>query len=123
MGFPHARTIIEVKRHVTVKKSGQKNEGYRVYLSSDPAITHDKALGFIRRRWAVENKNHHPRDASFGEDKCRCRVRHTAANLSLLRGAVLTLWRRYTPLLPATAFRDRNRKKFASIHKLLTSPQ
>ena len=48
----------------------------------------------VRARWGIENKNHHPRDATWLEDKTRARTGHTAANLTLLRGLVLIWWRR-----------------------------
>ncbi len=64
----------------------------------------------IRTRWNVENKNHHPRDATFAEDRSRCRTGNTTANLALLRGAVISLWRRNYPEETAPAFIFRNQR-------------
>ena len=44
------------------------------------------------------------------EDKCRCRTGHTAANLALLRGVALKIWRKSRPKLTASNFIRSNNK-------------
>lgn len=127
LDFPHARKLIEVIRHCIEKKDLSTNgaeppkmtQGRRLYLSSDPDLNPQLALTWIRQRWSVENKNHHVRDTAFNEDACRCRVGNSAANLALLRGAVLNLWRKHAPDLPARAFLARNEKNLASLMRFL----
>jgi|TARA_B110000967_G_scaffold90039_1_gene92680 predicted transposase YbfD/YdcC len=43
----------------------------------------------MRERWSAKNKNHHPRDATMLEDKCRSRTKDTAANFKQLQGATV----------------------------------
>lgn len=69
--------------------------------------------------WGIENKNHHPRDATWLEDKTRARTGHTAANLARLRGIVLIGWRRRHPTLCAPAFVLRNQRRLpTALHEL-----
>jgi predicted transposase YbfD/YdcC len=121
--FPCVRSVIEIARQSTNKKTGATTNGRRLYLSSQAKQPPRSVLNQIRQRWNVENKNHHPRDATFLEDKCRCRTKNTAANLALLRGAVLCLWKRTQPSTPATRFVQRNRMKLDEIIGLIDQNQ
>jgi predicted transposase YbfD/YdcC len=94
VNFPCIHSVAEIHRDSTVKKTKVRSLGQRIYLSSRPKEPSATILEKVRLRWNVENKNHHPRDATFLEDKCRCRTRNTAANLALLRGAVLMIWKK-----------------------------
>jgi hypothetical protein len=73
----------------------------------------------VRLRWSIENKNHHPRDATWLEDKTRAYTGNTAANLALLRGAVLVLWRRTAPDTPAPEFITKNQRRPHAILRTL----
>jgi hypothetical protein len=57
------------------------------------------------------------------EDKCRCRTGNTAANLALLRGAVLKIWKTTRSDLPAPAFVLRNQRKLDEIISLMEKNQ
>jgi hypothetical protein len=57
------------------------------------------------------------------EDKCRCRTRHTAANLALLRGTALKIWRKSKPKLPAPDFIRTNQRNIDGIIALTTKNQ
>ena len=46
-----------------------------------------------RGHWMIENGNHHPRDASLGEDACRVRVRHAPANNAIMNNIALAIVR------------------------------
>lgn len=111
IGFPCIRRIIEVKRESTQKRTSHSTRGRRLFMTDSAEGTPLELLTDIRMRWNIENKNHHPRDATFLEDKSRCRTGHTTANLALLRGASLTLWRRTMPEAPAPAFAHRVERK------------
>ena len=111
LNFPCCYTVIDIERKVTKKKTGEQTTGRRRFITSSPDISLEKAYLYIRTRWNIENKNHHPRDATFGEDKARCRTGNTTANLALLRGAVLCLWRKHAPKKPAPAFIQKNLTK------------
>ena len=91
VNFPYIRSVAQIDRRSTEKKTGKQTHGQRIYLNSRPTEPPAQILHKIRERWSVENKNHHRRDATMLEDKCRCRTRNTAANLALLRGATLMI--------------------------------
>jgi len=123
VNFPCVFSVAEIHRRSTEKKSGQKSEGQRIYLSSRESETPAKILQKVRDRWSVENKNHHPRDAILLEDKCRCRTGNTAANLALLRGAVLLLWKKTKPNRTAADFIRSNQRNVDAQIGLLNKNQ
>lgn len=97
------------------------SSGRRLFVLSEP-LSPSEALRAARGRWGIENKNHHPRDATWLEDKTRARTGHTAANLALLRGLVLIWWRHRHPELCAPAFILRNQRRLpAAIRELSQS--
>ncbi len=108
--FPHAAQVVEITRESTRKKTGETTTGRRLFVLSEPLSTRDCLLA-CRGRWGVENKNHHPRDATWLEDKTRAAAGHTAANLTLLRGLVLVWWRQRHPQLSAPRFIARNQAR------------
>jgi hypothetical protein len=105
--FPHAAQVVELTRESTCKKTGETTTGRRYFLLTEPLGARDCLLA-CRGRWGVENKNHHPRDATWLEDKTRAAAGHTAANLTLLRGLVLVWWRQKHPQLSGPQFVARN---------------
>jgi len=121
LGFVHAAQSLEIKRESTAKSTGLTTSGRRVFLLSEPLTPLD-GLFAARARWGIENKNHHPRDATWLEDKTRARTGHTAANLALLRGVVLIWWRRRHPQLCAPAFIMRNNRHLPSALRELYQP-
>ena len=110
LGFPHAAQVVEITRESTRKKTGETTTGRRLFVLSEPLSPRDCLLA-CRGRWGVENKNHHPRDATWLEDKTRAAAGHTAANLTLLRGLVLVWWRKNHPQLSAPLFIARNQAR------------
>ena len=121
LGFVHAAQLVEIRRASTCKPTGVASDGRRVFVASEP-LTPADALAAARARWGIENKNHHPRDATWLEDKTRARTGHTAANLALLRGIVLIWWRRRHPQLCAPAFVLRNQRHLPTALRELFQP-
>ncbi len=121
IGFVHAAQLIEVKRHSLEKSSAISSDGRRVFVASE-VLTDADALLAVRMHWGIENKNHHPRDATWLEDKTRARTGHTASNLALLRGLVLIWWRRRHPSLCAPAFVLRNQRRLPTALRELFQP-
>jgi predicted transposase YbfD/YdcC len=121
LGFVHAAQLLEIKRDSTKKSTGVTTTGRRVFVLSEQ-LTPADALRAARARWGIENKNHHPRDATWLEDKTRARTGHTAANLALLRGVVLIGWRRCRPKLCAPAFINQNNRHLSSAIRDLFQP-
>ena len=123
LNFPHAATLIEVVRETTSKKTSRQSTGRRLFVCSRPGLSPSEALALVRRRWGIENRNHHPRIAAFLENKCRCLTANTAANLALLRGAVLIIWKSTSPTLPAAAFTSRCLRKLDATIKAIRTNQ
>jgi hypothetical protein len=118
LGFPHAAQVVEITRESTRKKTGETTTGCRRFVLSEPLSARDGLLA-CRGRWGVENKNHHPRDATWLEDKTRAAAGHTAANLMLLRGLALVWWRKNHSQLSAPQFLARNQtRRSAALHEL-----
>ncbi len=63
------------------------------YVSSrDPTdLSPPQFLSKIRNHWAIENKNHYPRDRFFDEDRCMIRNHNAARILAACRQLVLSL--------------------------------
>ncbi|MBT62626.1 MAG: hypothetical protein CML13_05370 [Puniceicoccaceae bacterium] len=123
VGFPCIQSVAEIRRQSTDKKTGQQTNGQRIYLSSRAGEPPARILQKIRDRWSVENKNHHPRDATLLEDKCRCRTGNTAANLALLRGVTLKIWKKAKPQRTAPDFIRSNQRKIDALIALMNRNQ
>jgi len=91
VGFPHAAQAIYVRSVCVRKRDGLTSTNTHYYLCSSSAaqISAKRLAQTIRSHWMIENGNHYRRDATWDEDACRCRRGRTAANLALLRGALL----------------------------------
>ena len=123
VGFPCVHSVAQIHRHCTNKKTSEQTRGERIYLSSRSSEPPAKILQRIRDRWSVENKNHHPRDATLNEDKCRCRKGNTAANLALIRGATLLIWKKSKPKRTAADFIRSNQRNIDAQISLLNKNQ
>lgn len=119
LGFPHAAQVVEIARESTKKKTGETSTGRRLFVLSEPLRPLDAYLAG-RMRWGIENKNHHPRDGTWLEDKTRAAAGHTAANLTLLRGLVLMWWRKAHSQSTGPQFKERHQaQRSAALRELL----
>lgn len=77
------------------------------YITSLPpeAAGPDRLLRLIRGHWRIENRLHHVRDVSAGEDACRVRTGSAPEVLAGLRNASLTVLRADGHRNIAAAFR------------------
>jgi hypothetical protein len=75
---------LHATRHSTRKRDGLTTAGRRLFACT-AMLSPAKAARIGRARWAVENRNHHPRDAALRENQTRCRTGHSAATLALSR--------------------------------------
>ncbi len=102
--WPHLAQACRVERQRVVLTAGGRiadaSREVTYYITSRPAARADaRALAhFIRGHWGMENKAHHVRDVTFGEDGCQIRtgtapeVRAACLNVisTLLRRAGMT---------------------------------
>lgn len=91
----HIKAVIAVERVTQIFNTKQKQYNTRkenaIYLSNHE-ITAGKAHKYIRNHWFIENKNHHVRDVTLGEDYSRIRV--NPENMSTLRSFALNILRK-----------------------------
>ncbi len=104
MPWPHLAQVCRVERQRIVLTTGgviaDASREVTYYITSRPAAQADAGMlaQVMRGHWGIENKAHHVRDVTFGEDACQLRsgaapqVRAACLNLvsALLRRAGLT---------------------------------
>ena len=95
LNFRHARQAFRVRRQRAVVKTGKTAEetAYGICSVAAERAGPERLLAWNRGHWMVENGNHHPRDASLGEDACRVRVRHAPANNAIMNNIALAIVR------------------------------
>ena len=86
------QTLVQVVATRTVTATGLVQTETRHYLSSHSGTAAD-FQGYVRRHWGIENRLHWVLDVVFGEDACRKRAGHAAANCAVVRKFVLNLLR------------------------------
>jgi predicted transposase YbfD/YdcC len=96
--FPHAAQVIRVIRTRTDKATGTRSREVVYAVTSLDHRQADPALlaGWLQNHWGIENRVHHVRDVTHGEDASRIRtgtgpqllaaLRNTDLNLARLRG-------------------------------------
>lgn len=102
--WPHLAQLCRVERQRVVPTTRgvtvDESRDVTYYVTSRPALCADARMlaGLMRGHWGIENKAHHVRDVTFGEDACQIRtgaapeVRAACVNLviALLRRAGAT---------------------------------
>jgi len=92
----HARfcTLVEIQRHTGVFDTRQKDWVSRqetAYYVSTATLSAAHAAHAVRAHWGIENRLHHVRDVTLGEDASR--IRHNPGIFALLRSFALNLLR------------------------------
>lgn len=90
-GFPGARTIARLRRHVRRKA---KKTRETIYLISSLTLEQLNALGWIKLKrgyWIIESRLHHALDVSLDEDRSRVRNPNAALVLGLFRRLAVSL--------------------------------
>jgi predicted transposase YbfD/YdcC len=89
--WPQLAQVVRVERERRIR--GETTVEVAYYITSLGRGRADAArLGqLIRCHWEVENRLHHVRDVTFGEDACRVRSGSSAQVLAALRNAVVHL--------------------------------
>ncbi|MEU9457198.1 ISAs1 family transposase [Streptomyces sp. NPDC048277] len=89
--FPHAGQALQIVRRRRTVRTG-KVSLERVYaitsLTAHQATPADLAER-VRGHWAVENREHHVRDVTFGEDASRVRTGSAARAMASLRNLAI----------------------------------
>lgn len=88
----HIKTVISVERKTQVYNTKEKKYRTRqekAVYSSNYKLNAIQAYQHIRNHWFIENKDHHVRDVTLGEDYSRIRV--NPENMSTLRSFALNI--------------------------------
>lgn len=97
-----AAQLIRIERRVDTVRKGRvvKTTTEVVYAVTSRWIdqtTPDQLLALARDHWTIENRQHHRRDRTQDEDRCRVRKPRSARNLSLFRTLVIYIFERQRP--------------------------
>jgi predicted transposase YbfD/YdcC len=93
--FPHAARAIKVVRRRRDNRTGKTSTEiiYAVtsltYRQADPELL----AAWLRGHWGIENRVHHVRDVTQGEDACRIRAGTGPEVMAVLRNTALNLHR------------------------------
>jgi predicted transposase YbfD/YdcC len=98
LGFPGAQQILELHRHVVVKRTGQVRRETVYAVTSLTAAQADASalLHLWQSHWGIENRLHWVRDVVFGEDQSLTRTGQAPQVLAAFRNlalAVIHQWR------------------------------
>lgn len=98
--WPHLAQVLRVERQRTVLGTGgvvvDETREVRYYVTSQPAARADAPTlaRQIRGHWGIENKSHHVRDETFGEDACQTRTGSAPQVRAACLNLVIALLRR-----------------------------
>ncbi|MBS1811305.1 MAG: ISAs1 family transposase [Acidobacteria bacterium] len=84
-GFAEWRDLVSVGMVEATREVGGKVSVERRYYLTSLAVDAPRLAHAVRGHWSVENSCHWVLDVVFGEDQCRVRTGHAAANFALLR--------------------------------------
>jgi predicted transposase YbfD/YdcC len=93
--FPRARTIAVIRREEFDLEGNRLTKEYAFIVSSlrGERATAEAIHTHVRNHWGIENKVHHVRDVTLGEDACQAHVGNGPRNLAILRNLALGLLR------------------------------
>ncbi|MDE2925172.1 MAG: ISAs1 family transposase [Acidobacteriota bacterium] len=85
INYPQVRQIFRVTRQRTQVKTDEESleVAYGMASLEPEQANAERLLALNRGHWVVENRNHRPRDTTFGEDAC---LMHTGHGFQVDRG-------------------------------------
>jgi len=77
----------------TVIKKGEKTVTIRYGMTNAPKerANAEQILEWRQNHWRIENRSHHRRDVTLGEDACQVRINKAPEVLAALNGGILAL--------------------------------
>ena len=93
LDWPGVAQVGEIES--TVVKNGKQTQETRHFITSAPRTQADasKLLEWGRGHWAIENKSHHVRDVTYGEDASRIRKGSGPQVMAAIRNAAIGFFR------------------------------
>lgn len=83
--------MFQVERQRTIRGQTTTETAYGITSLSRDRADAAKLLALVRGHWGIENRLHHVRDVTLGEDACRVRTGHASQNLAAIRNLIITL--------------------------------
>ena len=103
--WPGLTQVLQVERHVILKKTGEVREDVVAGVTSLPPEEADapRLLALIRGQWLIENQSHWVRDVTFDEDRSQVRCGNIPQVMATLRNTAIGLLRQagYTNIAAA----------------------
>ena len=93
--LPHRRVAFRIERERRNAKTAKVEHETVHGLTSVPPeqATAELLLALVRGHWSIENRLHHVRDVSYGEDRCRVRTGYLPRNLACLTNLAISIVR------------------------------
>lgn len=124
LAWPDAQQVLRRTCRRVIAATGEVAEATTYGVTSLPpaAASATRVEALWRGHWAIENKVHYVRDATFGEDACQVRTGHAPQALAALRNGVLNLLRALGWPLIADALRHYGAYAHRALALLSTRP-
>jgi predicted transposase YbfD/YdcC len=93
INYPQVRQIFRVTRKRTQVKTDEESleVAYGMTSLEPEQADAERLLALNRGHWVVENRNHRPRDTTFGEDACLMHTGHGPCNNAILNQTALAI--------------------------------
>lgn len=91
--WPGIAQVFWIRRERRIKGKTTIDDVYGITSLDRSQADAKDLLAYNRSHWSIENRLHHVRDVTFGEDACRVRQGSSPELLAGLRNAALTLLR------------------------------
>ena len=93
INYPHVRQIFRITRKRIQVKIDEESIEVAYGMTSLPPEQADaeRLLALNRGHWVVENRNHRPRDTTFGEDACLMHTGHGPSNNAIVNQTALAI--------------------------------
>ena len=91
LDWPGVQQVFQVQRTRTIHGQTTTETAYGITSLPRDRADAAKLLDLVRGHGGIENRLHHVRDVTFGEDACRVRTGHGSQNLAALRNVAVTL--------------------------------
>lgn len=90
--FPHVKQVFLLERHVWDLTGEPLSIEAVLGVTSLTATQADpkRIASFVRGEWSIENRDHHVRDVTLGEDRCRVRTGSLPSILAMMRSHAIS---------------------------------
>jgi len=93
--WPDVQQVVRRTCERIILKTGERSVHVHYGLTSVPVDESDAAQleRWWRGHWTIENRSHHVRDRTMGEDRHPVRTGHAPQGLAAIRNGLIALWR------------------------------